>query len=213
LPEPLTELERRVLEYMVDYLRGNTYQPSIREIGRRFGIKSTKTVAEHLQALARKGWVERDPSRSRGVRLLGLDLNPPRPAERYPSSQTVDAHAAAAAAGPTDEAAWTPDDGPPSPVLVVTASVDGPAELGIRSGDRIYAQPLGDAPLADGEALVARYGGAITAGVARRGPGGYLLWRDGHAIALWPDADPALNVIGRISVLLRDFSDSVSPST
>lgn len=207
MPEPLTELERRVLEYMVDYLRRNTYQPSIREIGRQFNIKSTKTVAEHLQALARKGWVERDPSRSRGVRLLGLDLTAARPSDRYPSPQSVDAQAAAAA---PDEA-WPTNDAAPTPTVVVSTTVDGPAELGIRSDDRIYAQPLGDTPPADGDALVVRYGGSVTAGVARRGPGGYLLWRDGHAIPLWPDADPALDVIGRISSLVRDLGDSFSP--
>lgn len=74
--ELLTDIERDVYEYLVDYLRQHTYQPSVREIGGRFGIKSTKTVAAHLQALADKGWVERDPSRSRGVRLLGTNLFP-----------------------------------------------------------------------------------------------------------------------------------------
>jgi repressor LexA len=69
-------MERDVYDYLVDYLREHTYQPSVREIGGRFGIKSTKTVAAHLQALAEKGWVERDPSRSRGVRLLASSLFP-----------------------------------------------------------------------------------------------------------------------------------------
>ena len=73
--EALPELEREILDFMVQYLRSNTYQPSIREIGRRFGIKSTKTVSEHLQVLADKGFLERDPSRSRGVKILGIDLN------------------------------------------------------------------------------------------------------------------------------------------
>ena len=73
----LTELEGKILDYMVSYLRSNTYQPSIREIGERFGIKSTKTVSEHLQALADKGFLERDPSRSRGVKILGMDLDAP----------------------------------------------------------------------------------------------------------------------------------------
>jgi len=75
MPSALTDIERRILDFMVVYLRTNTYQPSIREIGERFGIKSTKTVSEHLQALAEKGYLERDPSRSRGVRILGVDLN------------------------------------------------------------------------------------------------------------------------------------------
>jgi repressor LexA len=74
MPKPLTELERRVLDYVIEYLRKNTYQPSIREIGREFSIKSTKTVSELLQSLADKGWIERDPSRSRGVRLHGVDM-------------------------------------------------------------------------------------------------------------------------------------------
>lgn len=72
----LTGAERDILDFMVLYLRKNTYQPSIREIGEHFGIKSTKTVSEHLQSLADKGFLERDPSRSRGVRIVGLDLNP-----------------------------------------------------------------------------------------------------------------------------------------
>jgi repressor LexA len=76
MPKPLTSLERRILDFLVEYLRKNTYQPSIREIGKRFGIKSTKTVSEYLQALADKGWVERDPSRSRGVRLIGVEVSP-----------------------------------------------------------------------------------------------------------------------------------------
>lgn len=76
MPAVLNDLEQRILDYMVRYLRTRTYQPSIREIGEEFGIKSTKTVSEHLKALARKGYLERDPSRSRGVRILGVDLNP-----------------------------------------------------------------------------------------------------------------------------------------
>jgi repressor LexA len=76
MPKPLSDHERRVLDYIVAYLQTNTYQPSIREIGREFSIKSTKTVSELLQSLANKGWIERDPSRSRGVRLLGLEMRP-----------------------------------------------------------------------------------------------------------------------------------------
>jgi len=72
MSEPLTPIERRVYHYLLDFLAENTYQPSIREIGKRFRIKSTKTVSDILQALAEKGYIQRDPSRSRGVRLLGF---------------------------------------------------------------------------------------------------------------------------------------------
>jgi repressor LexA len=67
------EHRAEVYHYLLDFLTENTYQPSVREIGRQFRIKSTKTVSEILQALANKGYIERDPSRSRGVRLLGYE--------------------------------------------------------------------------------------------------------------------------------------------
>lgn len=71
MPEPLTQLEQQVYHYLIDFLAQNTYQPSIREIAREFHIKSTKTVSDLLHALEHKGYIERDESRSRGVRLLG----------------------------------------------------------------------------------------------------------------------------------------------
>ncbi len=71
MAEPLTPTERKVYQYLIDFLAEHTYQPSIREIGSRFRIKSTKTVSDLLQALTTKGYIERDPARSRGVRILG----------------------------------------------------------------------------------------------------------------------------------------------
>jgi repressor LexA len=72
MTEPLTQLERRVYHYMIDFLAENTYQPSIREIAKQFHIKSTKTVSDLLHSLESKGYIQRDESRSRGVRLLGF---------------------------------------------------------------------------------------------------------------------------------------------
>ena len=71
MTEPLTPLERRVYHYLIDFLSENTYQPSIREIAKKFRIKSTKTVSDLLGALSVKGYIERDQSRSRGVRIVG----------------------------------------------------------------------------------------------------------------------------------------------
>lgn len=72
MSEPLTPLEERVYHFLLDFLSENTFQPSVREIGKRFRIRSTKTVAEILQSIADKGFIERDITRSRGVRILGF---------------------------------------------------------------------------------------------------------------------------------------------
>ena len=71
MAEPLSKLESSVYHYLLDFTSEKTYQPSIRDIGKQFKIKSTKTVSDLLQSLAKKGYIERDPSRSRGVNLLG----------------------------------------------------------------------------------------------------------------------------------------------
>ncbi len=72
MAEQLTKLETSVYQYLLDFTAEKTYQPSIRDIGKQFKIKSTKTVSDLLQSLARKGFIERDPARSRGVNLLGF---------------------------------------------------------------------------------------------------------------------------------------------
>src|SRR6476646_1309903 len=71
MSEPLSQLEKRFYHYLIDFLAENTFQPSIREIARKFRIKSTKTVSDLLHSLEKKGYIERDASRSRGVRLVG----------------------------------------------------------------------------------------------------------------------------------------------
>lgn len=143
---------------MVSYLRNNTYQPSIREIGHRFGIKSTKTVSEHLQALADKGYVERDPSRSRGIRILGVDLN----------AQTVSLPCfrdlREATSGPRDGRAEVHVSFDRQLVsrgggFVVRAPRDRLAAAGISEGDFLVIQPVRADELVDGEIIVARVSG------------------------------------------------------
>ena len=55
MPDTLSAVEQKVYHYLLDFLTEHTYQPSVREIGKRFHIKSTKTVSELLQSLERQG--------------------------------------------------------------------------------------------------------------------------------------------------------------
>ena len=71
MAEPLTPLERDIYQYLLDFLAEHTFQPSVRDIGRRFRIPSTKTVADVLTQLEMKGYIERGVWRSRGVRIVG----------------------------------------------------------------------------------------------------------------------------------------------
>lgn len=197
MPEPLTKLERRILDYLIDYLRRNTYQPSIREIGRRFNIKSTKTVSEYLQSLADKGWIERDPSRSRGVRLLGLRLNA--------DTVTVPCYRE------LDGSAGRPEDSfeldrrlAPGGAYFLAMAGDRLEDAGLRDGDLLLVEPVVEEEVEDGDIVVARIGGETT--VKR-------YFRRGDEPALEPtgaDGPPALvrgaggyAVAGRVTAVFR----------
>ena len=63
----LTKKQRDILVFIIQYIRENSYPPSIREIGDSFGIKSTNGVFDHLNALARKEYIRRQYFTSRSI--------------------------------------------------------------------------------------------------------------------------------------------------
>lgn len=165
--DTLTALERRVYHYLLDFLAENTYQPSIREIGKRFRIKSTKTVSDLLQSLASKGFIERDPSRSRGVRLLGFATGG--------GTQPVPYYGQVAA-GPaplmpehrayflTMERRFMPSDD----VFALKVAGDSMTGRGIFDGDYVFVNP--SARARDGEIIAARIAnGALVKTLRHRG--------------------------------------------
>ncbi len=68
----LTNRQREILEFLVNFLEENGYQPSYREIGKHFKIKSTRGISDHIEALRRKGYLDKDPSRARSITITKL---------------------------------------------------------------------------------------------------------------------------------------------
>jgi repressor LexA len=206
MPDTLTKIERKILDYLVDYLKQHTYQPSIREIGRRFGIKSTKTVSEHLQALADKGYIERDASRSRGVKILGLDLEP--------ASVRVPVYGQIAAGRPAllrenveREYLVDPRLLGSSDSFLLQARGESMEGIGILDGDLVMIEPADVAEVANGEIVAARVGGEAT--VKR------YFARDGQVVLEPANSDYApilvhdhddFTVLGRVTGLFRHFT-------
>jgi repressor LexA len=206
MPETLTKIEKRILEYLIEYLKRHTYQPSIREIGKRFGIKSTKTVSEHLQALADKGYIERDASRSRGVRILDLNLQP--------ATVAVPFYGKIAAGRPAlirehidrqfaidSELLGSPDS------FFLQAKGDSMQGLGLLDGDLVLVEPTETGDLRNGDIVAARIDGEAT--IKR------YFARDGQVVleAANTDFAPILvqehddfAVLGRVAGLFRRFA-------
>jgi repressor LexA len=63
----LTARQRRILEFIRDWVERYGYPPSVREIGEAVGLVSPSSVAYQLKELEKKGFLRRDPNRPRAV--------------------------------------------------------------------------------------------------------------------------------------------------
>ena len=205
MAEPLTPIERKVYNYLLDFLAENTYQPSIREIGKKFRIKSTKTVSDLLQSLSAKGYIERDPSRSRGVRILGYQgVSRIQPVPYYGKI-----HAGEPALLPEAREGFVTFDRrfvPGEDAFLLRVKGDSMTGRGILDGDYVMVSP--SAPPGEGDVIAARLGEEATVKT--------LTYRDGTTV-LQP-ANPAereivvrqgddFAVLGVVCGIFRPFFD------
>ena len=66
----LTRAQRRVLEFIQSEIRADRPAPTHQEIAARFGFRSTRAAACHLEALKRKGVIASEPGKVRALRLV-----------------------------------------------------------------------------------------------------------------------------------------------
>ncbi len=66
----LTDRQREVYDFIIEFRRENGFAPTIREISHSFNF-NIKSAHDHLKALARKGWIKRAGKGSRAIELLG----------------------------------------------------------------------------------------------------------------------------------------------
>lgn len=205
MAEPLTPVERKVYQYLIDFLAENTYQPSIREIGRRFRIKSTKTVSDLLHSLTAKGYIERDPARSRGVRILGYS----GPAGIQPLPYYGRVHAGEPALLPEHKAGALTFDRrfvASDDTFVLKVEGDSMVGRGIHDGDYVLVTPTRE--VADGDVVAVRIGEAATVKSYERVVDGILLHPANageREIALRPSDD--YTILGTVTGVFRPFVD------
>jgi repressor LexA len=71
----LTKRQQEILDFVLEYVEGEGYPPSIREIGTRFEIGSLRGVTVHLDALERKGYISRSNT-PRSIKLTHPKYTP-----------------------------------------------------------------------------------------------------------------------------------------
>lgn len=70
----LTDRQEEILRFIHDFKEENGYPPTLREIGKKFGISSTFGVKRHLDALVKKGYLHIESNASRGISFLRDDI-------------------------------------------------------------------------------------------------------------------------------------------
>jgi len=66
----LSDRQKKILEFIRDFMRQHRYPPTIREIGSAVGISSTSVVNYNLDILEREGYITRNRTLSRGLNLV-----------------------------------------------------------------------------------------------------------------------------------------------
>src|ERR1041384_6107753 len=76
----ITDRQQTILDFINECVKKNGFPPSVREIGRRFGIYPA-TVQDHISALERKGYLQKKRCQSRTLSVPA--------ARRRPALETV----------------------------------------------------------------------------------------------------------------------------
>jgi len=67
--EELTKRQQEVLAGIRLIFQETGYPPTVRELGERLGLRSSCTVQRHLEALERKGFIRRNPTKARTIEI------------------------------------------------------------------------------------------------------------------------------------------------
>ncbi len=69
-PNELNKREKAILKFIEKQVNENGYPPSVREIGKAVGLKSTATVHGYLAKLSQKGFIKKEDQKGRTLKLL-----------------------------------------------------------------------------------------------------------------------------------------------
>ncbi|HEX5595247.1 MAG TPA: transcriptional repressor LexA [Micromonosporaceae bacterium] len=203
----LSARQRRILEFIRDWVERYGYPPSVREIGEAVGLVSPSSVAYQLKELEKKGFLRRDPNRPRAVDVRTPDLideeniRAHRPAPAY-----VPMLGRIAAGGPI-LAEQSVEDVFPLPrelvgegeVFMLQVKGNSMIDAAICDGDWVVVrqQPTADS----GEIVAAMIDGEATVKTYRRRDG--QIWLMPQNPAFDPIPGGEATILGRVVAVLR----------
>lgn len=67
----ISERQQSIIDFIQETITRRGMPPTMREIGAKFGIRSTNGVNKHLLVLERGGYINRERGKSRGIAVIG----------------------------------------------------------------------------------------------------------------------------------------------
>ena len=179
-----------ILEFLRDFSAQNGYAPTVREIMRAVGLKSTATVHYHLSALNDAGIISMDGGKNRTIRLS----NP----SGIPVIGTVAAGTPILAQENIE--GYLPWGGDNS-CFALQVKGDSMIDAGILSGDKVIVRPQ---PTAEhGEIVVALLGDEATVKRLSRKDGQVWLLPENPAYS--PIDGREAQIIGKVCAVYREY--------
>lgn len=203
------EKQKKILEFVNRQVQEKGYPPSVREICKAVGFKSTSTVHAYLASLEEKGLIAKDPSKTRALRVI--DENS-KNLEGYISNQEIEnvPIVGRVAAGQPILAVENIEDTFPVPVeylenspsFILKIKGDSMINAGILDGDLVIVKQQGTA--VNGDIVVALIEDEATV---------KTFYRERDLIRLQPENDnyepiivyDDIIILGKVIALFRKF--------
>ena len=209
---PLTARQQEIWQFLVAYVDGHGYPPTVREIGEEVGLASPSTVHAHLANLERVGLIRRDPTKPRAIELTGHRRVDARP-EPSATCRACPLLGRVAAGGPllaeenVEDVVSVPEPLGRGADFLLTVHGDSMIEAGILDGDTIVVQRRDDART--GDVVVALVGDDESADEAtvktfHREPDGRIRLQPENA-ALEPIYADHVQVLGKVVGVFRSL--------
>jgi len=71
-----TKKQKELLNFVDNFIQGNGYGPSYREIMRTLGYRSVSTVATHIDGLIEKGYLKKRTNSARSLEVVTTNIEP-----------------------------------------------------------------------------------------------------------------------------------------
>ena len=209
----LTERQQEIWQFLVEYVDGHGYPPTVREIGDAVGLASPSTVHAHLANLERVGLLRRDPTKPRALELIGRRTEAATTLPTRESTPVLPLLGRIAAGGPLlAEEAVEEEIAVPEPLgrdadFLLRVKGDSMIEAGILDGDVVVVRRQDDARA--GEIVVALVGDDETADEAtvktfHREPDGRIRLQPENS-ALEPLYPAHVEILGKVTGVFRSL--------